>query len=169
MMSFLSSSSDDLSQSPRKYYLDRQHETIDTNNHENHDSSKDSRDGLLLDMWRTCPVAIIRSNPVMRIIYDRGFVSGFFRHNSEQSTVTSVVTPPTESTKATAEVISSSAKFASPSDAEVVTNLVTDLTDGSALDNAIESALDNAVEIAEASKTVAFMAQTIFHHNNKQP
>jgi hypothetical protein len=166
-MSLPSSPSGDLSQSSTKYHSNEHQETIDTENHENHNSSNDGRDGLQsLDIWRTCPVALIRSDPVMRTIYDRGFKSGFYRHNSKQSVVESVITPPTKSTETSetaSEIIFAGAEFESSSEAAVVTNLsAVDLTVGSAFDNAIESALDNAVQVAETSMRVALMARKFY-------
>ncbi|XP_026808174.1 uncharacterized protein LOC113550500 [Rhopalosiphum maidis] len=127
-MSLPSSSSGDLSQSSTKYHSDEQQEAIDTENHENHNSSNDGRDGLqLLDIWRTCPVALIRSDPVMRTIYDRGFQSGFYRHNPKESVEASVITlltKSTETSEAASEIISAGAEFESPSKSSINDQLI---------------------------------------------
>lgn len=153
-----SSPSDNMSQSPTKNHSDEQQETMDTENQENNNRSNDGRDGLSLDTWRTCPVSLIRSDPIMRVIYDRGFLNGFYRHNSKQS---AMVSSPTESTKTTAEVISGGAKFESTSETIGETDFAIDLAAESAFDNAIETALDIAVEVAKISKLAAFQAQAI--------
>jgi len=153
-----SSSSDDLSQSPIENHSDEQQEAIDTENQENNNRSNDGRDGLSLDTWRTCPVSLIRSNPSMRVIYDRGFLNGFYRHDLKQS---AEVSSSTESTKTAADVISGGAKFKSQSETAGVTDFAIDLAVESAFDNAIETALDSAVEVAEISKLAALQAQAI--------
>lgn len=153
-----STPSDDLSQSPTKNHSDEQQEKIDTENLENNNRSNDGRDGLSLDTWRTCPVSLIRSNPSMRVIYDRGFLNGFYRDTSKQSAVDS---SPTELTKTAADVIPGGTKFESPSETVGVTDFAIDLAVDSAFYNAIETALDSAVEVAEISKLAAFQAKAI--------
>ncbi|CAH1725631.1 uncharacterized protein LOC114124033 [Aphis gossypii] len=153
-----SSPSDDLSQSPSKNHSDEQQETIHTENQENNNSSNDGRDGLSLDMWRTCPVSLIRSNPSMRVVYDRGFLNGFYRDNLKQSAMDS---SPTESTKTAENVLPGGAKFESSSETGGVTDFAIHLAVDSAFYNAIETALDSAVEVAEISKLGAFQAQAI--------
>ncbi|XP_022181102.1 uncharacterized protein LOC111041196 [Myzus persicae] len=123
-------------------------ETIDDENSENQNSSNEDK-GIKwsLDMLRTCPLALIRSDPRLRIIYDRGFVSGFYGEQPKESTVVSV---PKQYAEAEAELA-----HANPALALRLGSKTEKLAMIAAMDSAVESALNTALEVAEHSSMAA--------------
>ncbi|XP_015373238.1 PREDICTED: uncharacterized protein LOC107168366 [Diuraphis noxia] len=135
-------------------------EKIDTENNGNHKSSnKDGGTKWSLDMLATCPLVLIRSDPKLRTIYDKGFMSGFYGQNSMQSTAVSL---PRES---------EDASLTSPSEVEDVKSLDTvhpiNTSMVDAMDTAIESALNMALIISETSSMLALVIQNIVLHNGR--
>ncbi|KAL5244052.1 hypothetical protein ACI65C_011462 [Semiaphis heraclei] len=133
-------------------------ETIDAENNGNHNSSNKCRGSKWsLDMLATCPLVLIRSDPKLRTIYDKGFMSGFYGESPMQSTVLSMSRE------------SGDASLTSPSEVEGAKSLSTvhpmDVGMIEAMDTAIESALNAALKKTEILSMLASKVQEIVSHN----
>lgn len=132
-----------------KPYTDEEQETVDAENNGNHNNSIEAGtdNSLLWNQLRTCPLEIIRSNPRQCNIYDKGFLSGFYRQNPLQSGA--AVSEPRESA---VDLMSANAGLKSLLEAVEADSLAF----VSSMDTAIESALNTALNVAKISSELAY-------------